>query len=98
MKINEETLKAFIVIMIFALVLFSLAASVLPTTIKSAHNLTESLENGADYLGTAPAALAGTVDDNMGYFWIIGVVLVIIAVAMGWYTVNKKRYGKYGRR
>lgn len=98
-KLGPYALVSLLITTILVSIYVSVASDVIPDVAVDLHNFTESFEDTAVF-GTTGGAIASTVDDNQGSFWVIGLifmVLLIISSVMGVKLLGSRNKG-YRRR
>lgn len=89
--VNTGKIRAMIIGVIMMVVLFKIAATLVPTGAQAYHNLSDTLKADTDVLGTDAAAFAGDTDDYVGWFWVLGPFLLVISVVLAVFTLGGRR-------
>lgn len=83
MKVTAGVIVGLIVALIMLQVLVGVAEDVIPTAAEDYHNLSDTLAGSTAILGTDAAAFAGDTDDYLGWFWVLGPFILVLAVVLG---------------
>lgn len=89
--INSGKIKGLIVGIVMLVVLISVAETMVPTGAEAFHNLTDTLGDETDTLGTDAAAFADDMDDYVGWFWALGPFILVISVVLAAFTLGGGR-------
>jgi hypothetical protein len=92
MKINEKTIMTTIVVVLFGVVLLRMLPSLIPLASGAASDLFVTLGNNtASKVGEEAATFASTVPSILGWFWVIGPVILVITLAIGMFKHKQHR-------
>lgn len=89
--ITQSSMKGLIVGVVLVVVFFGIAVAVLPTGMGSIQELLGHIEGNTTLYGTGPSEIAGVVSDNFGYFVVLGLFGLILAVIGGMFALKKYR-------
>lgn len=89
--VNARSIKGLILVLILTMVLFKIAADVVPTAAEGYANLSDELAAQTDVLGTDAAAFGGDTKGYVGWFWVIGPFLLAVSVILGAFAYRRRR-------
>lgn len=80
MKITAGSLKGLIVVVVLGTLFFSMAPTLVYTLSNGVSQFLTMISGNTTLYGTGPASIAGIVEDNWGYFLVVGALLLVIGV------------------
>jgi hypothetical protein len=90
MAINQNSIKTTIVTVLFAVVLLTMLPSLIPLASNASANLFTTLGNNTvSGIGTEASAFALTLPSLLGWFWVIGPILLVMGIAFAMYSGSK---------
>lgn len=90
-KVSSGKIMNIVYIVLFSTVLLSMLPTLLPTVIEAFYNLTAEMALLTTELGTGPTTFISNVPTYVGWFWVIGPLLLGISIALGVFGKNKGR-------
>lgn len=82
MKVSANSIKGLIVVVVMATIFFSMAPALVHTFGLGVGDFLTELTNTTVY-GTGPGAIATILNNNWGYFLIVGALVLVIGLATG---------------
>lgn len=82
-RIGVGMIKSAIIGLIFMTVLLNILPDLIDDSATAVHNMSSDFAAGTDIYGTSAASLGGSIDDWTGYFWVVGVFVLVIGVITG---------------
>ena len=89
-KITSESIKGMIIVVVMAVIFFSMAPSLLHTFGLGVGSLLTEVQNSSVY-GTGPASLGSVLENNWGYFLLVGILILIISLSSGLFKTGGRR-------
>lgn len=86
-RISTGTIKASILGLIFLTVLLSMLPNLINTSQTAINSTAVELSNTALY-GTGPAGVADDITDYSGWFWVVGVLLLVLTAIFAVFRVK----------
>jgi hypothetical protein len=91
MTVKEKNITNVIYVVIFAVVLLTMLPSLIPLASNAAADLFTTLGNNTvSAVGTDAAAFALQMPDLLGWFWILGPIVLVIGIAMGMFKSGRR--------
>lgn len=88
-SIGPGMIKGIIVSLIFLTVLLKISPSLIHTSQESVQELGTEFSNSSMY-GAGASSIGTQISDYSGYFWVVGVLLVIITVVLGVFMTRRR--------
>lgn len=89
-KVTAGKITGLVVALVMVAIFFSMATDLTYTMSGDVNEFLGHIEGNTTLYGTGPAAIAGTVGDNWGYFLVVGVLTTIIAVIGGVFYLRRR--------
>lgn len=81
-KLSAGSIKALIIVVVMATVFFSMAPALIHTFGGGVNDFLDELENTTLY-GTGPAGIATILQNNWGYFLVVGALVLVVGLTSG---------------
>lgn len=88
-KINASSIKMLLIVVVMGTLFFSMAPSLVHTFSVGVDTFLDELGNTTLY-GSGPAAIAGVIQDNWGYFLAVGALTLILTLVGGIFVMKKR--------
>ena len=91
-KVNERSIVGVIMVVLFGVVLLKMLPSLIPLASNSAADLFTTLGNNTvSGVGTEASAFSLEMPSILGWFWIVGPILLVIGIALGMFKGSGRR-------
>lgn len=97
-KLSPSIMVTAALVIVMFVAFLGMLVTLIPTGATSVHNLSDALSGQGEVLGTGAATFAGTMDDNTGWFWVIGPFAFIAMAIIGIFIVKGRSRGRRYRR
>lgn len=90
-RVTSGKIMGIVMVVLFSTVLLSILPTLLPTVIQAFYNLTGEMALLTTELGTGPTTFISNVPTYVGWFWVIGPLLLGISIALGVFGKGRGR-------
>lgn len=90
MTINKNSMQKLIIVVVMATLFFSMAPSLVHTMSTGVSDFLGSISGNTTLYGSGPSSIATVVNNNWGYFLVIGVLTLVIGIASSLFYLKRR--------